>query len=398
MKHYYTYRNSFKHKSKITNTERYLLTGGDKGQAENHLTENSDRITRLIEYSPWSSEKKINIEAIKTLTKWCKEHLEKIGFYDKGANHFYTRFEIPKATGGKRVIEAPEEFLKGVQRTLVNTLKEHLHLLEHNNAHAYVEGKGTQTNAEYHRKSNHFAKVDFSNFFPGITSLYLKEILPKIGFFSNIFIPAHRDALQNLLDLIIDASTLRDGLPQGAVTSPFLSNLVMIPFDYHMIKYLRKNHPNIIYTRYADDMQFSSYYAFADRKEDAKILIESIIQKIIDEHYNIDNKPMLKINPKKTLITTKYGKNRVTGIKINKDNKLSIGYKEKREIKQNLANLIIKEKSGEPIDEDVKNETLGMFSYLHSIEPDYAKYIESRLLQKFNIPHKTIRAFLGKKH
>lgn len=396
MEHYYTYLKDFKFKSNITDYERFLLTNGNQGQAENHLIKNSDRITRLIGFGPWIVKDKVDFQKIRNNTFWIKQRLENIGFTNDNKESFYTKFTIPKASGGVRTIEAPNEELKDIQRTIVYLLKHTLYILEHNNAHAYVEKKGTHTNAEYHRKSNHFAKVDFSNFFPGISPLFINEILPKIGFFSAIFTDEHRDTMEEFLQLIIHVGTLRGGLPQGAVTSPYLSNLVMIPFDYHMIEYLRKEHPNIIYTRYADDITFSSYYAFADRKEDAQKVVEGIVQKIIDKHYTLNLGTMLKINPKKTRISTKFGKNRVTGIKINKDNELSIGYKEKRELKQNLASLIIRKKQEEQISSDEISEILGMHAYLHSIEPDYADYIESRLLQKFNINHRSIRDFLRK--
>ena len=395
MKHYYTYFNNFKYKSKVTDFERFLLSGGEDGQAESHLTENSDRITRLIDFNHYTSKDKLNFKSIERNVLWMNTILDNMELNENNKENYYTTFTIPKATGGVRTIEAPDEPLKHIQRSIVYLLKHKIYLLEHNNAHAYVEGKGIHTNAEYHRKSNHFAKVDFSNFFPKINTLFLKEILPKLGFFTNIFSEEGKDIMQGLLDLIIRASTLRDGLPQGAVTSPYLSNLIMIPFDYHMVEYLRKNHPNIIYTRYADDITFSSYYAFADRKEDAKTFVEGLVQHIINEHYTIDNDVMLHINHEKTRISTKFGKNRVTGIKINKDNKLSIGYKEKQELKQNLASLIIAKKKGDEINESHKDEILGMFAHLNNIEPKYARFVESRLLRKFNIQFRTIRRYLS---
>ena len=71
-----------------------------------------------------------------------------------------------------------------------------------------------------------------------------------------------------------------------------------------------------------------------------------------------------------------------------------MGYREKRQLKQDLANLIIDKKSYGKVHSDQKAEILGMLAYFKSIEPKYAAHVEKKLLQKFNINHHTIRNYL----
>lgn len=390
MKHYVTYFKSFENRAIIKDYDEFLATLGEKGQENAHLLEQIDRITRLIDYNEKNLIKKFKLDYLKNNLESINNMIKNIDIENK-ENLYYT-FQIPKSSGGMRTIEAPEESLKSIQRHIIHILKNQYYLLEHNNAQGYVNHKCTVTNARFHKESNHFARVDIKDFFPSINSKLIRETLPKLGMFTLINNKKEiGENTQKLLDIIIQVSTLRDSLPQGAVTSPYLSNLVMIPFDHCMIEYLRENHPEIIYTRYADDIFFSSYYAFADLKKDAKEKLNNIVRHVMKLAYGYQ--PFV-IKEEKTKVTTKYGANRITGIVINKDNEISMGYKEKRKLKQDLAALIIEKKKKGIVNSDIAAAILGMFAYFKSIEPEYADYTEKTLLKKFNIKHNSIRNFL----
>ena len=104
-----------------------------------------------------------------------------------------------------------------------------------------------------------FLRIDIASFFPSISDSCIKNEL------SNLLTCDSDDGKDKLLDLICDIVTLEDKLPQGACTSPTVSNLVMARIDQRITKYCQVF--NIRYTRYADDLLFSSrIFNFAEKK------------------------------------------------------------------------------------------------------------------------------------
>lgn len=101
-----------------------------------------------------------------------------------------------------------------------------------------------------HTGSKHFLRIDIADFFPSINSKIIKK---EFGLFLKC---NSKEDTELVLDLICDIVTLDDRLPQGAATSPMVSNIVMSRIDQRILKYCQVF--NIKYTRYADDMLFSS--------------------------------------------------------------------------------------------------------------------------------------------
>jgi hypothetical protein len=164
----------------------------------------------------------------------------------------YVAFEIPKATGGVRVLHAPREPLKRIQRTI---LRDILATLEaHPAAHGFVSGRSTVTNAKPHVGARIVVKMDLVDFFPTIHFGRLAGLLEHYG--------AGREAAKALAAIVTYRSKLVDGrvawpsvLPQGAPTSPALSNLVCRRMDARLSALATK--VGATYTRYADDLTFS---------------------------------------------------------------------------------------------------------------------------------------------
>lgn len=110
-----------------------------------------------------------------------------------------------------------------------------------------------------HIGAEFFLRIDIASFFPSISDSCIKNEL------SNLLTCDSDDGEDKLLDLICDIVTLEDKLPQGACTSPTVSNLVMARIDQRITKYCQVF--NIRYTRYADDLLFSSrIFNFAEKK------------------------------------------------------------------------------------------------------------------------------------
>ena len=156
----------------------------------------------------------------------------------------YTTAEIPKRSGGIRVLSIPSPELKKTQKMLAHAFERELGWKVHKVANAYVKGRNTVTNAMPHLGCAVLIKVDIKDFFPSVTRDMLRPLLWY-------FVCREPQALERLLDLCMTDN----GLPQGAPTSPILSNLVLRKFD--IAAYQFANLMGAKYTRYADDLTFS---------------------------------------------------------------------------------------------------------------------------------------------
>lgn len=164
----------------------------------------------------------------------------------------YVAFDIPKATGGARTLHAPRAPLKRVQRIVLRALLAPLEV--HPAAHGFVAGRSIVTNAAPHVGGRIVVKMDLADFFP---TIHFGRI---IGLFEHY--GSGREAARLLAAIVTYRPRLADGrvawpsvLPQGAPTSPALSNLVCRRMDARLAAFAAK--AGATYTRYADDLTFS---------------------------------------------------------------------------------------------------------------------------------------------
>lgn len=154
----------------------------------------------------------------------------------------YHEFSIAKRSGkGRRKINAPEAALKRMQRRILKRLLGRLE--PHPAATGFRRGESFVTNAVRHRGREVVIHIDLVDFFPSIQAERVEKYFRTIGW--------GRSASRTLTRLV----THQDVLPQGAPTSPCLSNLVCRSLDSRLSKYLAKY--DAVYTRYADDMTIS---------------------------------------------------------------------------------------------------------------------------------------------
>lgn len=163
----------------------------------------------------------------------------------------YHMVKIAKKSSGTRSLLVPDPLLKYVQRNLLDHVLKGLTVSEC--ASAYREGSSVMMNAEAHTGRKLVMKMDIEDFFGTITfPMVLHHAFP-----SGLFPPAVGTLLASLC-------CYRDYLPQGAPTSPAISNLVMRPFDEYMKCWCGER--GITYTRYCDDMTFSGDFHTAEVK------------------------------------------------------------------------------------------------------------------------------------
>ena len=153
----------------------------------------------------------------------------------------YSRFTIPKRRGGTRQIEAPGEKLKALQRRVLHRLLNPLPA--HPAATGFVPGRSIVDNARPHVGQGVVINLDLADFFPSITAERVAESWRGLGW----------DA--EAATILSRICTQEGRLPQGAPTSPAVSNLVCRRLDARLAALAKKHEGQ--YTRYADDLTFS---------------------------------------------------------------------------------------------------------------------------------------------
>ena len=223
----------------------------------------------------------------------------------------YKKFRIKKRSGGKRDINAPQSRLKLLQRKLSFLLYDCLAEIaeKHNRtnsfSHGFMPNRSIATNAQIHRNKRWVLNIDLEDFFPSIHFGRVRGILIKDLAYN--FNP-------DVATVISQICCLDDGLPQGAPTSPILSNIVTRPLDLRLTALAKKY--KCVYTRYADDLTFSTNQkefpteiSFIDKNGNTEIS-EKLKREITDSGFEINNK--------KTRLQSKNDRQSVTGLIVNK--------------------------------------------------------------------------------
>ena len=231
-------------------------------------------------------ERTSNFDLKKIFGKEVSEVDDIIANMEKHVRHF----EIPKRTGGKRKLIAPDDQLKWIQRRLVWLIFLKYHPSD--NAHGFVKERSIVTNAVKHVAPSSMGHIDIKDFFDTISEKHLKNCLfgnkhicrhcqnydkmltgkchpsiyknkvknyeHKCEELKAIFIPDYceKKGYDSLFARIIKLCTYQGHAVQGFPTSPYIANIVLRGFDTKIQKLAEDN--NCLYSRYADDLTFSS--------------------------------------------------------------------------------------------------------------------------------------------
>lgn len=175
--------------------------------------------------------------------------------------HHYRRFLLPKRTGGHRTISAPMPRLKRAQYWVLDQLLAHVPC--HAAAHGFLPGRSILTNARPHVGQDVVINLDIQNFFPTITFPRIKGVFQGLGYPEAVATMLALLCSENPCDeLVVDGEAFFVGgkgrdrvLPQGAPTSPMLTNVLCRRMDRRLQGLADKL--GFHYTRYADDLTFS---------------------------------------------------------------------------------------------------------------------------------------------
>ncbi|GAG36205.1 unnamed protein product, partial [marine sediment metagenome] len=164
----------------------------------------------------------------------------------------YKTFTIPKKSGGSREITAPVTTIKIIQKKLNNVLQEVWENLykKKNSIHGFIYEKNVRSNAKVHENKEYVFNIDLLNFFPSIN---FGRVYGR--FKSKPYnLPAKVAAV--LARICCYKDSARDFLPQGAPTSPMISNIICDKMDNELYRFAKNL--DCRYTRYADDITFST--------------------------------------------------------------------------------------------------------------------------------------------
>jgi len=180
----------------------------------------------------------------------------------------YTSFSIKKKSGTERIIHAPVKGLKAIQKCL-NTIFQSIYDVNPA-ANGFVPGKSIVDNAKIHTGSYYVYNIDLKDFFPSIEAGRIWSRMQHPPF--NLNEKSDRKDLANLITWLcctemeverLDDSdnwqiVKRNVLPQGAPTSPTMSNIVCQRMDFYLSAAAKRF--GLRYSRYADDITFSSIH------------------------------------------------------------------------------------------------------------------------------------------
>jgi RNA-directed DNA polymerase len=294
-----------------------------------------------------------------SLTEQIAQSFQLSATYVRGvagtASHRYKQYTIKKADGkSDRIIQQPSKELKLLQRWLVRRIFDPLPT--HSCAHAYVKGRSIGTNASVHRDSRFISRLDLENFFPSLTSTDVELLL------SYNHKPVDGLVLSDEDIRLVSALTCRFGrLAIGAPSSPTISNKLLYELDTRLTKIAEDS--KVKYTRYADDLYFSS--------SQPDVLFE-VCKKVADV-FTAASSPKLTLNKKKTYHASRKKRMAVTGLRITPEGKVSVGHDLKRRIR-----VFAQKASKKTIGEKELGWLRGMLAYVSSIEPHFAERIKHK--------------------
>ena len=310
------------------------------------------------------------------------------------ASH-YNRFFIEKKSGKKREILAPDAVLKGLQKKLLNEFI-YVHFIPSVYATGFIVDRSIVDNATAHVGAKILVNVDVKDFFPSITAdmiceaVFVKKLkklaetknkknfIKKTGKPEWEVKPEDYELKKKQLGALVEKAELLtklvtypyrrkdkivDALPQGAPTSPALSNVVCFEMDNVLSGVAKRN--DAAYTRYADDLSFSSS-------------VNTRLNKVIPVIKDILEKYDFRANERKIHVNRRSGRMSVTGLVVN--DKVSYGRGRLRILRVILHNAKMKVKDGKipPFDE---MHFRGLAAYINSFDPGKAIKMNAEINQ-----------------
>lgn len=271
------------------------------------------------------------------------------------ASRRYKVYSIPKKSGaGMRVIAQPAPEVKILQKILVEKII--CDWPVHSAATAYRLRSSIRAHVAIHADSRYLLKLDFRNFFPSIGADDIRRHAIRYSNLSEIDL--------KLLTRILCWRNKETGeycLSVGAPSSPFVSNSVVYDLDATISDICSRR--NIAYSRYADDLAFST---------SAPNVLDNLRRELVDV-LNALPYPRLLINDQKTVNVSRRFKRTLVGLTLTADGKVSLGRDRKRTLRAQVHAFCADKLLTNEVD-----HLNGMLAFAWSIEPTFVTTLLSR--------------------
>jgi hypothetical protein len=278
----------------------------------------------------------------------------------------YRRWTIPKRDGSQRTITAPKKELKTAQRWALRNIFERLPV--HGAAHGFLAARSIVSNALVHAGADVLVKLDIKDFFPTVTWKRVKGLLRKAGVAEQPATLLALLATESPRDLVefrgqtLHVATGPRALPQGAPTSPAITNAICLKMDRRLSGLARKL--GFKYTRYADDLAFSYRYEGQPdpkRKPPVGVLLAGARAILIAEGF--------VPHPTKTSVMRPGNQQRVTGLVVNASSS-TVAARVPRDVLRRLRAAIHNRKKGKPgKDGESLAQLRGMAAFVYMTDP-----------------------------
>ncbi|HPG00889.1 MAG TPA: retron St85 family RNA-directed DNA polymerase [Kiritimatiellia bacterium] len=324
------------------------------------VEKNADADPRLLSFltsygSTMASRRLPIVYSVGHLANKLRVSEARLRWMSRNQHRLYREFRIPKANGRERVICAPEDQLLTFQNWILR------HILNRGKVHKYacgfVRGKSILDNARPHIGRKVVVRLDLADFFPSITQRQVRKVFERFGY-------PYRVA-----SVLANLCTLDGRLPQGAPTSPAISNLICVRLD-RRLEGLKKE-MKFRYSRYADDLVFSS--------DNPKLpaLIPFLKEIIRSEGF--------AVNEDKVRIMRAGVQQKVTGVVVN--TKTGIPRKKARQLRAAVHTLRTKGIEAVRVESKRVGEVdpvyvlRGQLSFMQMVKPDAGRKLMAELAQ-----------------
>ena len=265
---------------------------------------------------------------------------------------YYRKAEIEKRNGGTRELLIPAMRLRLVQRWILKNILYNIQISDY--AMGFRKKHSIATNAEPHIGKKCIVNMDLKDFFPSITQRQVFQVFYYYGYTIGVSY------------LLSRLCTYEGIVPQGAPTSPYLSNIICLKLDKRLSKLAEKYEAD--YTRYADDMTFSG-------GQGLKKIIVPVTKIVEDEGFTV--------NERKTRVQFEHQRQEVTGVNVS-GGKITVDKQYKKKIFQEIyyckkygpSNHLKHIKCNKRF---YKEHMYGKAYYVHMIEPEVGKEILRQL-------------------
>jgi len=270
----------------------------------------------------------------------------------------YVTFAIPKRTGGERLIMAPKSRLKAIQRRLLRVLVSKLPVSEY--AHGFCAGHSVRSNAQPHVGKGVVLRLDIQDFFPALHVGRVRGLLIALGYgyevatvLAVLMTESPRQPV-SAGEVRCFAPVGPRACPQGAPTSPGLSNALLVKMDRRLAGLARRY--GFSYTRYADDLTFSG--------EDLEKVhaLRHLAARVVREEGFV-------VNRDKTRVMRRGSRQTVTGVTVN--DVLGLSRRERRRLRAALHQASQWEGGGLP------SPLRGMLAYVSMLNPEQARKLKA---------------------